>query len=191
MKITRCLLWYHQYWNSIVCRTVYPLGTLSAFKMLDASIVIHVAYNTTRDVRHDWHLLRHLASYPIALIPSPSYISKHPLTLHLLLSIVCSCYVPVRFTFRSTFIFFARQLLYRNCTIVERFYLCEKRFFQTTKGTRFWYFNYEYFIPLFILLFNCSKSFCIFDVNGRLFVTRIEIKFNLQLTLNTFLSRVC
>lgn len=75
MKITRCLLWYHQYWNSIVCRTVYPLGTLSAFKMLDASIVIHVAYNTTRDVRHDWHLLRHLASYPIALIPSPSYIS--------------------------------------------------------------------------------------------------------------------
>lgn len=122
MKITRCLLWYHQYWNSIVCRTVYPLGTLSAFKMLDASIVIHVAYNTTRDVRHDWHLLRHLASYPIALIPSPSYISKHPLTLHLLLSIVCSCYVPVRFTFRSTFIFFARQLLYRNCTIVERLF---------------------------------------------------------------------
>lgn len=54
------------------------LGTLSAFKMLDASIVIHVAYNTTRDVRHDWHLLRHLASYPIALIPSPSYIPKHP-----------------------------------------------------------------------------------------------------------------
>lgn len=55
--------------------------TLSAFKMPDASIVIPDAYNATRDVRHDWHLLRHLASCSIVPIPSCSYTNILPIDI--------------------------------------------------------------------------------------------------------------
>lgn len=137
------------------------LGTLSAFKMLDASIVIHVAYNTTRDVRHDWHLLRHLASYPIALIPSPSYIPKHPVDCYYT---YCSrSFVLLRSGSIHVSIntFFARQccigIVRRRDYSIHR----KKTFFQATKETRFEilimnilfrYSNYSNVLLLYILL---------------------------------------
>lgn len=127
------------------------LGTLSAFKMLDASIVIHVAYNTTRDVRHDWHLLRHLASYPIALIPSPSYIPKHPV----------DCY----YTYCSrSFVLLRSGSIHvsintfsaRQCCVGIVIHVAERFIRKTTKKeTRISKFSL-YSIPLFLIV----RTFC-------------------------------
>lgn len=114
--------------------------------MLDASIVIHVAYNTTRDVRHDWHLLRHLASYPIALTPPPGYIPKRTVDSYY-------TYCSPSFVLFYDSIVWIRWFRSRNI-LVEIIYFCEiieisKKFKQMNiSNPQNYYFLINYFLIL-------------------------------------------